>query len=443
VALVGRPNVGKSTLFNRLTQRRAAITEATPGVTRDRLYAPVEWQGHRFTLVDTGGILSHPRDALEAAVRRQAEAAVQEADVVLLVVDARQGLTPEDHEVAAFLRRSGRPVLLVANKVDAPSVAAGLGELYALGLGDPLPVSAEHGRGTGDLLDQVVQALRKMPPSGPPEESEDEDTLRVAVVGRPNVGKSSLVNALLGQERQIVSTVPGTTRDAVDIRLRLEGEDLVLVDTAGLRRPSRVARGSLEGLSVLRSLRAVQRAHVALLVLDGQEGVASEDQRIAGYVLDQRRALVVAVNKWDLVRSREEPGLAQAAMEDVRRRLSFVEFAPVRLISALTGWHLTALVRDVLAAGQAFHRHLATSALNEVVSQAQLASPPPSVGGRSLKVYYATQVRTGPPTVALFCNDPALATPSYLRYLEGQLRRAFPLEGTPVRLVPRPRRPAA
>lgn len=467
VALVGRPNVGKSTLFNRLAQRRVAITEPTPGVTRDRLYAPVEWTGEMFTLIDTGGILSKTQGEIEAAVTRQAEAAIAEADVVLFVLDARQGVTPEDQEVAARLRRSGRPVLVVANKVDAPSVTPLLASLYSLGLGDPVPVSAEHGRGTGDLLDAV---LRLRPPGetavetgaseldgwgGPgtsPEPADDdfssgdlvfesgddlEEPIRVAVVGRPNVGKSSLVNAFLGQERQIVADIPGTTRDAVDIDLERDGQRYVLVDTAGMRRRSRIAHG-LEGLSVMRSLRAIDRAEVVLLVLDGTSPVVQEDQRIAGYVIDKGKAAVLAVNKWDIVEDREHQ--AETVTEEVRNRLSFLSYAPVRLISARTTLRLDPLLRDVVMAAQAFRRHIPTGPLNRVLEDAQLAAAPPSQHGKQLRIYYATQVGTGPPTFALYCNDPDILTGSYARFLENRLRAAFPLGGTPIRLRPRPRR---
>lgn len=466
VALVGRPNVGKSTLFNRLIQRRVAITEATPGVTRDRLYAPVEWTGQTFTLVDTGGILAKAQGEIEAAVTRQAEAAIAEADVVVFVLDARLGVTPEDEEVASRLRKSGRPVLVVANKVDAPTVMPFLSALYALGLGDPLPVSAEHGRGTGDLLDAI---LRLRPASerleieaeeaaeaeawesgeddgsegAPPVEFEGsseadlEDPIRVAVVGRPNVGKSSLVNSLLGEERQIVASIPGTTRDAVDVDLIRNGQKFVLVDTAGMRRRSRIAYG-LEGLSVMRSLRAIDRAEVVLLVLDGTGPVVQEDQRIAGYAVDKGKAAVIAVNKWDIVDDREIQ--AEATSEDVRARLSFLRYAPLRLISARTGLRLDPLLQDVTGSAQAFRRHISTGPLNRVLEDAQLAAAPPSLHGKQLRIYYATQIGTGPPTFGLYCNDPTILTGSYARYLENRLRAVFPLGGTPIRLRARPRR---
>lgn len=465
VALVGRPNVGKSTLFNRLAQRRIAITEPTPGVTRDRLYAPVEWTGETFTLIDTGGILTKAQGEIEAAVIRQAEAAISEADVVLLVLDARVGVTPEDEEVAARLRRSGHPVLVVANKVDAPTVTPLLASLYALGLGDPIPVSAEHGRGTGDLLDAIlrlrpagemgtalfpesdrgenIQPGDTGPEAGPDlvfESGDDlEDPIRVAVVGRPNVGKSSLVNRLLGEERQIVADIPGTTRDAVDIALERDGQRYILVDTAGMRRRSRVARG-LEGLSVMRSLRAIDRAEVVLLVLDGTGQVVQEDQRIAGYVIDKGKAAVLAVNKWDLIEDREHQ--AESVTEEVRSRLAFLAYAPLRLVSARTGLRLDPLLRDVVGAAQAFRRHIPTGPLNRVLEDAQLASAPPSQHGKQLRIYYATQVGTGPPAFALYCNSPEILSTSYARFLENRLRAAFPLGGTPIRLRPRARRPS-
>jgi GTPase len=435
VALVGKPNVGKSTLFNRLVQRRTAITEATPGVTRDRLYGRAEWQGQMFTLVDTGGIMPGPKGELEAAVRHQAEVAIDEADLVLFVLDARAGVTGQDEEVADLLRRAGRPVLLVANKVDAPSVMPMAADLYRLGLGSPLSVSAEHGRGTGDLLDAIV--AHAPAPVGDAEEDDDEP-LRVAVVGRPNVGKSSIVNAVLGEERQIVHDAPGTTRDSVDVEVAFEGERLTLVDTAGMRRRSRIARG-LEGLSVMRSLRAIERAEVVLLVVDSTLGVVQEDQRIAGYALDAGKAMVVGLNKWDVAGADEEAD-AEEAVRRARERLPFLAFAPVRTLSAKTRMRLHAVLREVTAAGQAYRRHLATGPLNRAIEEAVLATPPPSAGGKVLRIYYATQVGTGPPAVALFCNDPERVTGAYLRYLENRLRERFPLGGTPLRLYPRARR---
>ncbi len=435
VALVGRPNVGKSTLFNRLLQQRSAITEAEPGVTRDRLYGRAEWLGRVFTLVDTGGILAAPKGEVEAAVRHQAEVAIAEADLVLFVLDVRAGVTPQDEEVADLLRRAGRPVLVVANKVDAPSVMPLVAELHRLGLGEPLGVSAEHGRGTGDLLDAIV-AFAGEAAEGAAEEA--EEPLRVAVVGRPNVGKSSLVNAVLGEERQIVHDAPGTTRDSVDVEVRFEGERLVLVDTAGMRRRARIARG-VEGLSVMRSLRAIDRSEVVLLVVDAQTGVVQEDQRIAGYALDAGKAMVVGLNKWDAA-GREEGADAEEAVREARRRLPFLAFAAMRTLSAKTGLRLPAILREVSAAGQAFRRHLPTGPLNRALEEAMLAAPPPSAGGKVARIYYATQVATGPPSLALFCNDPERVTHAYLRYLENRLRERFPLAGTPLRLYPRPRR---
>ena len=437
VALVGKPNVGKSTLFNRLLQRRTAITEPTPGVTRDRLYGRAEWLGHTFTLVDTGGIMPGGRGELEAQVRHQAEVAIDEADLVVFVLDARQGVTAQDEEVADLLRRSGRPVLVVANKVDAPSVMPMAADLYRLGLGTPLPVSAEHGRGPGDLLDAIV-AHGPAADAGEEAEADADEPLRVAVVGRPNVGKSSLVNAVLGEDRQIVHDAPGTTRDSVDVDVLFEGERLTLVDTAGMRRRSRIARG-LEGLAVMRSLRAIDRAEVVLLVVDATQGVVQEDQRIAGYALDAGKAIVVGLNKWDLA-GREDEADAEEAVADARSRLAFLAFAAMRTMSATSRLRLYAVLREVVASGQAFRRHLPTGPLNRALEEALLATPPPSVGGKALRIYYATQVATGPPAVALFCNDPERVGAPYLRYLENRLRERFPLGGTPLRLYPRPRR---
>lgn len=449
IALVGRPNVGKSTLFNRLIQRRQALVRATPGVTRDRLYAPTRWRGRDFVLVDTGGITSGAPGDLELEVRRQAELAVEEADAVLFVVDARTGVTPEDLDVGQFLRRSGRPVIVVANKVDAQRV--GIEDVYRLGLGDPSPVSAEHGRGTGDLLDRVVEVLPASPPGS--EDTDDDDSpddggrrahgpgdrLKITFVGRPNVGKSSLVNALVGESRMIVHDRPGTTRDAVDVPLDHDGRQFLLVDTAGMRRRSRIVHG-LEGLSVLRSLRAIERSEVAVLVLDATDGPVAEDLRIAGYCQDSGRAVVIAANKWD--QRKGEEGAALEFEQRVRNRLVFVSYAPLVRTSALTGFHLPRLLEAAAQAGEAFWRHIPTSVLNRVVGDAVLGSAPPAEKGKSLRIYYVTQIGSGPPTFALFVNHPDLVTPAYARYLEGRMRDALALDGTPIRIRARSRRPS-
>ncbi|MDA8336659.1 MAG: ribosome biogenesis GTPase Der [Peptococcaceae bacterium] len=430
VAIVGRPNVGKSTLFNRLSVRRAAIVEKEPGVTRDRLYLPVEWAGRTFTLVDTGGMDIGAPQEIARAILRQAALAVEEARVLLFVVDARTGLTPADEEVAAVLRRSGKPVILVANKVERFDPPPPLAEFYRLGLGEALPVSAAEGLNTGDLLDRILELV----PAAPLAQS--GEGLAVAVVGRPNAGKSSLVNALLGEERVIVCDWPGTTRDAVDTLLVAGDRRYLLIDTAGLRKRGKIS-GPLERYSVSRALGAVDRCRVALLVMDALQGVTEQDKRIAGYVLEQGKALVVVVNKWDLAREQGRP--VEAFREHLAAELPFVGFAPSVFLSARTGRHLRELwpVVDKVAANYA--RRLSTNELNRLVREAVLQNPPPASHGHRLKINFATQSKSPPPTFVLFVNDPELAHFSYLRHLENELRKRWDFTGTPVRIVCRKR----
>lgn len=430
VAIVGRPNVGKSTLFNRLSERRTSIVEKEPGVTRDRLYQPVEWAGRTFTLVDTGGMDIGAPQEIARAVLRQADLAVAEASLLLFVVDARAGLTAADEEVAAVLRRSGKPVMLVANKVERFDPPPSLEEFHRLGLGEPLPVSAAEGLNTGDLLDRILELIPDVPWRG------GGEGLAVAVVGRPNAGKSSLVNALLGEERVIVCDWPGTTRDAVDTLLAVGDRRYVLIDTAGLRKKGRIA-DPLERYGVSRALGAVDRCQVALLVLDALQGVTEQDKRIAGYVLDQGKALVVVANKWDL--AREQGRTVESFREHLVRELPFASFAPSVFLSARTGRHLPQLwpVVDRVAANHA--RRLSTNELNRVIREACSINPPPGRDGHRLKINFATQAKSPPPTFILFVNDPDLAHFSYLRHLENELRARWDFTGTPVRIVCRRR----
>jgi GTP-binding protein len=431
VAIVGRPNVGKSALFNRLIGRRLAIVEDRPGITRDRLYAPATWSGRSFTLVDTGGLITDAAESIPAQVRAQAERAIAEADVVLFVVDAAAGILPEDHEVAQRLREGRRPVVLAVNKADRPD-HPGVYEFYALGLGDPMPVSAIHGLGIDDLMDAVIAVLPEAAPA-----AVTPAAVRVALVGRPNVGKSSLLNAILGEERVIVDAVPGTTRDAVDTPLTREGRTFVLVDTAGLRRKARIDE-PLERFSAGRSLGAIDRADVVVLVLDATEPLVEQDQEIARYTLERGRALVVAVSKWDLVADSPEPH--RAMLDRVKAGLRFVGYAPVVVTSAPKGWGIPELFAHILLAADAHGRRVPTGKLNRVIEQAEQSHLPPADRyGRQGKIYYATQPGAHPPTVILFVNDPVLFPDEYGRYLEGRLRRAFAFEGTPLRLVFRPR----
>ncbi len=418
-------------MFNRLIGRRLAIVEGRPGITRDRLYAPASWGRRTFTLVDTGGFISDAAEAIPAQVRAQAERAIAEADVILFMVDAVAGVLPEDREVAQRLRESRRPVLLVVNKADRPD-HPGVYEFYELALGDPLPVSAIHGLGIDDLMDALLAVLPEPAPAAaaPP-------PIRVAVVGRPNVGKSSLINAILGEDRVIVDPTPGTTRDAVDTLFTRDGRAFVLVDTAGLRRKARIDE-QLERFSAGRSLGAIDRADVAVLVLDAAEPLVEQDQEIARYTYERGRALVISVSKWDLVGTSPEPH--RALLDRVKAGLRFVAYAPIVVTSAPRGWGIPELFALILRAAEAHGRRVPTGQLNRIIEQAEQSHLPPADRfGRQGKIYYATQPGAHPPTIVLFVNDPTLFADEYERYLTGRLRRAFDFEGTPVRIVFRAR----
>ncbi|MDI3327383.1 MAG: ribosome biogenesis GTPase Der [Alicyclobacillaceae bacterium] len=431
VAIVGRPNVGKSTLFNRIVGERIAIVEDKPGVTRDRLYAPANWNGRSFRVIDTGGLDWGDADSMARLVRAQAELAVEEASVIVFVVDGTEGLTPTDEEIAEYLRRSGKPVVLAVNKLDHPGRLENRYEFFGIGLGEPMPVSAEHGLGIGDLLDEVVERL----PETEPEESW-EDAIRVAVIGRPNVGKSSLVNRILGEERVLVSEVPGTTRDAIDTPFERDGRSFVLIDTAGMRRRGRIWEKT-EKYSVLRALRAIERSDVCLLVIDGSEGIAEQDKRVAGYAVDAGRAVVVVVNKWDLVEKDDKTAIRMA--ERIRNEFPFMDWAPILFVSAKTGQRVGKILETVVRVSEQHALRIPTATVNQILEDALLRVSPPSEKGRRLRIYYATQVGVQPPTFALFVNDPELMHFSYLRYLENQFRGAFGFEGTPLRFVVRQR----
>ena len=427
VAIVGRPNVGKSTLFNRLVGRRVAIVEDTPGITRDRLYGEAEWRGRAFQVVDTGGVLLEEDDPLITQVRIQALAAIEEADVILFMVDAVEGITPADEELADVLRTTTKPVLLIANKVDNARREADAAEFYALGWDEVFTISAVHGHGVAEVLDRVVELL---PPAISAEE--EDIAIKLAIVGRPNVGKSSLVNAMLGAPRVIVSDIPGTTRDAIDTPFERDGQKMVLIDTAGIRRPSKV-QGSVEYYSVLRAQKAIKRCDVALLVLDGPEGVTDGDKRVGGYAVDEGRACVVVVNKWDLMKNPTSKTLMIDFTRIFRKECPFLHFAPLVFASALTGMGVSAVVDTALEAAEAHAHRIPTGMLNRLIHNAADARPY-SRKGKMLKVYYATMHSVQPPTVLLFVNDPDIVHFSYLRYLENQIRQQFPLEGTPIRM---------
>ena len=433
VAIVGRPNVGKSALFNRLIGRRLAIVEDTPGVTRDRLYALCDWRGRIFSVVDTAGIdpnavVAHGAE-LADATRRQAEAAAEESDVIVMVVDAQTGLHPLDEDVARILRRKRRPIVLVANKAEAESAAISVyAEFGRLGFGEPLAVSAAHGEGTGDLLDRIVDLL-----PAPVSEVWSEGELALAVIGRPNVGKSSLVNALLGEERTLVAQTPGTTRDAVDALFRWNARPFRLVDTAGVRKKPE-AHGAIEYYAALRSLGAIARCDIALLVFDAMAGIMAQDRRLAGIAIEERKALVVVGNKWDLVR--EQGGdFSQAELTAaVRESIPFAAFAPITFLSAKTHRRLGSLMPMVAGVAENLDRRVPTPALNAVIRDAVLAHPPAAAGGRILRIYYVSQPATHPPLFVFNCNDPKLVQAHYRRFLENVIRAHFDFEGVPLTL---------
>jgi len=430
VGIVGRPNVGKSTLFNRLTGGREAIVEEKPGITRDRLYKDVEWSGRFFTLVDTGGLDFSETGEMAAKVRAQVDLAIQAADVILFVVDAKSGLTSGDEEIAQKLRHSKKPVLLVVNKSD--KFAGEHYDFFFLGLGEPFPVSAAHGLNTGDLLDEILVLL--------PEQKEEDDLgelVKIAIVGRPNVGKSSLVNRILGFERVIVSDLPGTTRDTVHTLFKHEGHDFMLIDTAGIRRKSKIDV-TTDRYSVMRSLRAIDICDLALIMVDASEGVTNQDKRIAGYVHEKGKASILVVNKWDLVQ--KDARTADRYRERVYHELPFLSYVPVVFISALTGSRVLQLLNLVIKVWEEYGRKISTSPLNDLLANIQLRHLPPSYRGKRLKIFYGTQVGSRPPTFALFVNDPDLVHFSYLRHLENQLRQAFNFKTTPMRLILRKRR---
>lgn len=448
VALVGRPNVGKSTLFNRLAGEPLAIVDDTPGTTRDRLMSEAEWNGRAFNIVDTGGIdpslggkdpLSIGSAEYVKQIRSQAELAIREADVVLFLVDAISGVTPADKEVAEILRRNQRivdgqalpPVFLVVNKADNSTFRSDAADFYELGIGEPYPISAVHGTGTGDLLDDLVAAFL-------PEEKEGEDdSVKIALVGKPNVGKSSLLNRLTGEERSIVSPIAGTTRDAVDTKLEFDGIPVTLIDTAGIRRRGKVEPG-VEKFSVIRSMRAIERADVALLMIDATSGITAQDTHIAGYILEAQKSTVVLVNKWDAVE--KDNYTMQAYTEKIRNELNFVAYVPILFISVLNGQRVDQVMPLALKVQEERLARLGTGQLNRILQNAQDMHHATSKSGKSLRMYYGTQVRSDPPTFMIYVNDPKLAHFSYVRYIENSIRKEYPFSGTPIRIVFKARR---
>jgi len=444
VAIVGRPNVGKSTLFNRLAGERLSIVDDTPGTTRDRLFAETEWNGRRFHIIDTGGIdpsvgkgkepLSISSAAFIQEIKDQALVAIREADVIVFLTDAISGVTSADQEVTEILRSRQKkvdgvkepPILLTVNKADNAELRANAYDFYQLGLDDPYPISAIHGIGTGDLLDAITESLPEIPIT------DDDDSIKIALVGKPNVGKSSLLNKLVGQERSIVSPIAGTTRDAVDTPIRYDGKDLTLIDTAGIRKRGKIDRG-VEKYSVIRSLRAIERSDVALLMIDATQAITAQDTHIAGFIKDAWKSAVVLVNKWDAVE--KDTFTMDSYRERIYHALNFMNYVPTLFISAVTGQRVSSVIPEALRVQEERMIKVKTSKLNKILMQAQDQHAPASKTGRILRIYYGTQVRSDPPTFMLFVNEPKLAHFTYLRYLENQLRREYPFSGTPIRLV--------
>ena len=433
VAVVGRPNVGKSTLFNQIGKKRVSIVDDMPGVTRDRIYMDAEWLNHEFTIIDTGGIEFDESDHILRSMRSQAELAMEEADVILFLVDGRAGLTSSDEEVGRLLRRAKKPVILGVNKIDSFDREALIYDFYSLGLGDPIPISASNAMNLGDLLDAVVAAF--------PKEAEDDaepDEIAIAVVGRPNVGKSSLVNRLLGEDRVIVSDVPGTTRDAIDTHFTRDDVKYLLIDTAGMRRKGKITL-PVERYSVMRSLRAIDRAGVVLMVINAAEGILEQDAKIAGYVHESGKGVIIVVNKWDIFPEKNDKSTLRFT-DDLREKLGFLQYAPVLYTSALTGQRVERVTELVKYVAEQQSMRIKTSVLNELIRDAVSVNPPPAKKGKQLKILFVTQVGIAPPTFIIFVNDPELMHFSYLRFIENRLRESFGFEGTPIHLVVRARK---
>ncbi len=432
VAIVGRPNVGKSTLFNKLAGKRVSIVEDTPGVTRDRIYAESEWLNHKFTIIDTGGIEPESSDIIVSQMRRQAELAIEMADVIMFIVDGKHGLTDADNQVAHMLRKSQKQVVLVVNKIDRNALEDNVYEFYNLGIGEPISISASQGLGLGDMLDEVVAKF-------PANDYEDEESeyVRIAMVGRPNVGKSSLINKILGEEKHIVSDIPGTTRDAVDSYIENEYGKFILVDTAGLRRKSKI-KEQIERYSAVRTLAAIENADVCILMIDAVEGVAEQDERIIGYAHEMNKAIMIIVNKWDLIEKDDKT--MNRFKDELRQKLSFLSYASFLFISAKTGQRVHKVLSMAKECYDNYTKRIKTGVLNEVISKAVMMKEPPIVGFNRLKIYYVTQVGIKPPTFVFFVNNPELLHFSYKRYLENKVRESFDFSGTGIKFEFRERK---
>lgn len=424
VAIVGRPNVGKSTLFNRIAGKRIAITEDTPGVTRDRIYAECEWLDKYFTLIDTGGIEPNTTDTIFAQMRQQAEIAIDMADLIMFMVDGKEGLTAADYEVAQMLRKAKKKILLVCNKIDMHVNEDNIFEFYNLGLGDPIAISSTEALGMGDLLDEVISNFDESYYT-----EEDDNNIKIAVIGKPNAGKSSLINRLVGEERVIVSNIPGTTRDAIDTEFEKDGQKYTLIDTAGIRKKSKISE-NIEKYSVIRSFTAVERADVCLLVLDAAEGVTEQDARIAGYAHENGKGMIILVNKWDLID--KDNKAFEKYVEGVRNKLAYLTYAPILTISALTGQRTNKVLETINEVMNFRTLRVSTGVLNDIVTEAVLMNQPRTVKGKRLKIYYATQVAVSPPKFIIFCNDSTIVHFSYVRYLENKIRENFEYKGNPI-----------
>lgn len=426
VCIVGRPNVGKSTLFNKIVGRRIAITEDTPGVTRDRIYAEGEWLGNYFTVIDTGGLEPSNEEIIMTNIKKQAAIAIDTADVILFVVDGKEGLSEIDREVGEILRKSGKRVVLACNKIDSFSKIDNTYEFYELGLGEPMAISAEQGLGLGDLLEELVKKF--------PEERDteyDEDIVKVSLIGKPNVGKSSLVNNILGEERVIVTDIPGTTRDAVDSYVDYDNQSYIFIDTAGLRKKKKIYE-DIERYSVVRTLAAVDRSDICVLVIDALEGITEQDTKIAGYAHDNGKGMIIAVNKWDLID--KDTQTVNEFTKEIREKLSFIIYAPIVFISALTGQRVNKLLQMINLVNNNYNLRIKTGVLNDIINQAVLMNQPPSDKGKRAKIYYGTQVSVKPPKFVIFINDKELMHFSYIRYLENQIRDHFGFDGVPIQI---------
>ena len=426
LCIVGRPNVGKSTLFNKIVGKRIAITEDTPGVTRDRIYAEAEWLGNYFTVIDTGGLEPNNEEIIMSNIRKQAEVAIDTADVILFVVDGKEGLTDVDNEIGNILRKSGKRIVLGCNKIDNINKIENVYEFYELGLGEPMAISGEQGLGLGDLLDEIVEKF--------PEERNteyDEDIIKVSIIGKPNVGKSSLINNILGEERVIVTNIPGTTRDAIDSYVDYNDEKYIFIDTAGLRKKKKIYE-DVERYSVVRTLAAIDRSNICVLVIDATEGITEQDTKIAGYAHDNGKGMIIAVNKWDIIN--KDTDTVKEFTKEIRNTLGFVLYAPIVFVSALTGQRVDKLLQMINLVNNNYNLRIKTGVLNDIINQAVLMNQPPSDKGNRAKIYYGTQVSVKPPKFLIFVNDKELMHFSYTRYLENQVRDHFGFDGVPIHI---------